>query len=220
MLRKPQRHAKSIEMSDSRFLSRKPATRNPRLCSTANPDVTQSAPVTSPQQRSKFIRYSSGFPLFFSLRGRIDIRALTRTRTLARNIRGSACENDRAISQRRDASRVTRTLRRISSPISSDLTLIGVQPSITGVSEFLRTERGDRQRERERGRETGGRIIKEREEDGRERQRALWRGDATATPPQLLAEVSYDEGKQGEQRGRKEKEAARNGRAYSRGTDR
>lgn len=36
----------------------------------------------------------------------------------------------------------------------------------------------------------------------------MWHGDATATPPQLLAEVSYDEGKQGEQRGRKEKEAA------------
>lgn len=37
----------------------------------------------------------------------------------------------------------------------------------------------------------------------------MWRDDATATPPQLLAEVSYDEGKQGEPRGRKEKEAAR-----------
>lgn len=36
----------------------------------------------------------------------------------------------------------------------------------------------------------------------------MWRDDATATPPQLLAEVSYDEGTQGEQRGRKEKEAA------------
>jgi len=87
-----------------------------------------------------------------------------------------------------------------------------------------REREGGRERESEgergRERETGGRIIKEREEDGRERQRALWRGDATATPPQLLAEVSYDEGKQGEQRGRKEKETARNGRAYSRGTDR
>lgn len=64
----------------------------------------------------------------------------------------------------------------------------------------------------------GGRWERKREREG---QRALWHGDATATPPQLLAEVSHDEGKQREQRGRKEKEAgAHTGRAYSRGTDR
>lgn len=66
-------------------------------------------------------------------------------------------------------------------------------------------EKEGRARDRTERRNRGSERRTERD---RERQRALWRDDATATPPQLLAEVSYDEGTQGEQRGRKEKEAA------------
>jgi hypothetical protein len=65
--------------------------------------------------------------------------------------------------------------------------------------------------------------LRKREEDGeRERgtQRALWRGDATATPPQLLAEVSRTMKGSRENREEERRKRPRIGRAYSRRTDR
>jgi len=153
-----------------------------RLCSTANPDVTQSAPLTSPQRRSTSSEINSS-EIFHQ---RVSIIILSsppredRSRTESRTRRAlsqhgrfrrsrsgvrGARERSRDFPAKRRVT-MTRTPRRISSPISSDLTRM--QPCAAQhhgrfrVSTYGKRRQRDRQAERERERER---------ERGRERER-------------------------------------------------